>query len=132
MAELASKASRDAVQDVLATGGTARGSAALDYVPDMARLPGGNWKSIAAFSVDPAVWDPVLALSLSGSPVDNALYHMVKGNIGPQAGVMARKAGRWVEKKADAAVHAVASIPDDIERWFGRIEDGIKRLYGAP
>jgi hypothetical protein len=94
LGELARKASRDAVQDVLDTGTTARGSAALDYVPDLARLSGGPWRPIAAFSTDHAVWDPVLALSLSHDPATNRLYKVVKGNILPMGGMLAAKAAR--------------------------------------
>ncbi|WP_239375938.1 hypothetical protein [Frankia sp. Cj5] len=132
MAELASKASRDAVQDVLTTGGTARGSAAVDYVPDLARVGGGPWQSIAAFSTDPAVWDPALAHALSPDPSVNALYSVVKGNIGPMTGVLARKGGRAVGQAAESGRNAVTSIPDDIAHWFGTIEQGIRNLYGVP
>ena len=83
LAALASKASRDAVQDVLATGGTTRAEAALDYIPDVAQLGGGLWARIEDFSKDPSVWQPgFLERSLSGDPAVNPLYNMVKGKFG--------------------------------------------------
>ena len=50
MASLASKASRDAVEDVLATGGTKRAYAALDYIPDIARVGSGDMGKIDSFA----------------------------------------------------------------------------------
>ncbi|MEA2311538.1 MAG: hypothetical protein QOE28_1506, partial [Solirubrobacteraceae bacterium] len=74
MAELGSKASRDAVQDVLTTGGTGRAQAALDYIPDMAKVAATGYLPIDAFSSDPAAWDPLLRRALSHSPAENDLY----------------------------------------------------------
>lgn len=136
MAELASKASRDAVQDVLATGGTTRAEAALDYIPDMAQLSGGPWAKIEDFSKDPSVWQPVLARSLSHDPGTNPLYQMVKGNIGPMAGLKIRQGGRDVEKAATGAVDAVvdaakatSSAPGRFYRW---LDEGVRGIYGVP
>lgn len=139
MAELASKASRDAVQDVLDTGTTSRGSAALDYIPDVARLAGGPWRSIVDFSTDRAVWDPVLALSLSPDPATNPLYQMVKGNIVPMGRTIAARAARGVGQViSDASeaisdtVESVTEIPDRAMRWIRQLEWEIYRLYGVP
>jgi hypothetical protein len=150
MAQLASKASRDAVQDVLATGGTTRAQAALDYVPDMAGLAGGTFVPIATFAIDKSVWNPVLARSLSPVPAVNDLYRMVKGNIGPMIGMYAKKGIRWAGKAArwvgalpGRAAGAVKSAARAARRWVGdridevesipgRVEQAIKRLYGLP
>ncbi|WP_232291915.1 DUF4157 domain-containing protein [Frankia sp. QA3] len=128
LAELASKASRDAVADVLATGGTSRGSAALDYLPDLARIGTGPYLGIAEFASDPAGWDPVLAHALSPDPSVNGLYSMIKGNIVPMAGMLGRKGERAVE----SARQRVTAIPEDIGRWFDTLSRDIERLYGAP
>jgi hypothetical protein len=125
MGELASKASRDAVQDVLATGGTTRAEAALDYIPDMARLGGGPFQPIARFAIDPAVWAPVLTLSVSPVPTVNPLYELVKGNIGPMASLYAIEGGRWVRRQARETARAVRDFP-------GQLEREIKRAYGLP
>jgi hypothetical protein len=132
MAELASQASRDAVQDVLDTGGTVRAERALDYIPDLARVAGGPFQPIASFSDDPAVWDPVLRRALSGSPADNDLYQMVKGNIVPMGTLKARQAGRAVGETVEGVWDSITSIPDDVARWFGGLEREIERLYGYP
>jgi hypothetical protein len=143
MGGLASKASRDAVQDVLSTGGTTRAEAALDYIPDMARLPGGAFASIAAFSTDPAVWDPVLNRSLSTSPAVNDLYQLIKGNLAPMASLYAQEFGRWVRKTAVGVGRGVTGAAGAARRWVGErvdevgrapgeLEREIRRLYGAP
>nr|WP_042191063.1 hypothetical protein [Kibdelosporangium sp. MJ126-NF4]CEL19819.1 hypothetical protein [Kibdelosporangium sp. MJ126-NF4]CTQ97044.1 hypothetical protein [Kibdelosporangium sp. MJ126-NF4] len=132
LAELASKASRDAVQDVLDTGTTARGSAALDYIPDLARLSGGGWKPIATFSTDRAVWDPVLALALSRDPATNRLYQLVKGNILPMGSMIIDKAGRGIGDAAADAYRSVTEIPERAGRWFDDLEREILRQYGVP
>jgi hypothetical protein len=132
MAELASKASRDAVQDVLDSGGTARANAALDYVPDVAQLAGGSWKGIAAFAADHSVWDPVLARSLHRTPADNPLYQLVKGNILPMGSTLARKGGRAAGQAAGSAWDRVTSVPGDVERWLGGLDQEIRRMYGVP
>lgn len=136
MAALASKASRDAVQDVLDTGGTARAEAALDYIPDIAQLPGGPWARIEDFSRDPSVWQPVLARSLSTDPGTNPLYQMVKGNVGPMVGLKARQGGRYLGRAAtgtaDAVVNAAkaaASAPGRFYRW---LDEGVRDIYGVP
>src|SRR3954463_15671940 len=54
MAELAGLASRDAVQDVLDTGGTTRAERALDLIPDLARVAGGPFPPVPGVSDDPA------------------------------------------------------------------------------
>ena len=143
MAGLASKASRDAVQDVLSTGGTTRADAALDYIPDMARLAGGAYKPIATFSSDPLVWDPVLARALSPNPAINDLYQLIKGNIGPMVTLMAHKGARSATSAAGAAARRVGDIAgsavrgvgqqvEDLKHVPGRMEAEIKRLYGVP
>jgi hypothetical protein len=132
MAELASQTSRDAVQDVLDTGGTVRAERALDYIPDLARVAGGPFQPIASFSDDPAVWDPVLRRALNGSPADNDLYQMVKGNIVPMGTLKARQAGRAVGERVEGVWDSITSIPDDVARWFGGLEREIERLYGYP
>jgi len=133
MAQLATKASRDAVQDVLATGGTKRAQAALDYLPEMARLTGGTFEPIAAFSVDPGVWNPVLARSLSPRPATNDLYRMIKGNIGPMARMYIRIGARWVRALPGRVGRAVVSGARAAGRWVGRrAEDvgrGLSRLW---
>lgn len=132
MAELASKASRDAVQDVLDTGTTSRGSAALDYIPDVARLAGGPWRSIVDFSTDRAVWDPVLALSLSPDPATNRLYQMVKGNIVPMGRTIAAQAARSAGQVISDAVDTVTELPERASRSIRQLEREIYRLYGVP
>lgn len=132
MGGIASKASRDAVQDVLSTGGTTRAEAALDYIPDMARLSGGPFESIATFSSDPLVWNPVLRNSLSPNPAVNALYELVKGNIGPMANLYVQQGGRWVRTQARAAGRWVTERVEDVKRFPGRLEREIERVYGVP
>jgi len=132
MAELASKASRDAVQDVLDTGTTSRGSAALDYIPDVARLAGRPWRSIVDFSTDRAVWDPVLALSLSPDPATNRLYQMVKGNIIPMGRTIAAQGARSAGQMISDAAETVTEIPERAMRWIRQLEWEIYRLYGVP
>jgi hypothetical protein len=121
-ASLASKASRDAVEDMLRTGTTDRAEAALDYIPDVAGIPGGPFLAIEDFAVDPRAWDPVLRRALSSDPAVNDLYGMVKGNLGPIAALQARKAGRSVRREVEQGV-------DDILSWPGRLEREIERLY---
>jgi hypothetical protein len=132
MAELAGQASRDAVQDVLDTGGTTRAERALDLIPDLARVAGGPFQPIASFSGDPAVWDPVLRRALNRTPADNDLYQMVKGNIVPMGTLKARQAGRAVGETVEGVWDSITSIPDDVARWFGGLEREIERLYGYP
>jgi len=129
---LASKASRDAVQDVLATGGTTRAEAALDYIPDMARLPGGTFESIAAFSTDLAVWMPVLNRSLSSVPATNDLYQLIKGNIAPMASLKAQQLGRGIQSTAEAAGRRIEQGVEDIRTAPARLEREIERQYGLP
>jgi hypothetical protein len=131
MAELASLASRDAVQDVLDTGGTTRAERALDLIPDLARVAGGPFQPIASFSEDPAVWEPVLQRAFNRTPADNDLYQMVKGNIVPMGTLKARQFGRAVGDAAEDAWDSITSIPDDVGRWFGGLEREIERLYGG-
>jgi hypothetical protein len=131
MAELASLASRDAVQDVLDTGGTTRAERALDLIPDLARVAGGPFQPIASFSDDPAVGEPVLQRAFNRTPADNDLYQMVKGNIVPMGTLKARQFGRAVGDAADDAWDSITSIPDDVARWFGGLEREIERLYGG-
>jgi hypothetical protein len=92
--ELASKASRDAVQDVLDTGTTTRAHAALDYIPDVARIGPGGFLPIEEFSTSPQVWQPVLERSLSQDPGTNEIYKLVKAYIRPVVELKARQAGR--------------------------------------
>jgi hypothetical protein len=132
MAELASQASRDAVQDVLDTGGSTRAERALDLIPDQARVAGGPMQPIASFSEDPAVWDPVLQRALEHTPAGNDLYQMVKGNIVPMGTLKARQALRAVEEGAESVWDSITSIPDDLARWVGGLEREIERLYGVP
>ena len=127
MAKLATKASRDAVQDVLATGGTTRAQAALDYLPKMARVTGGTFEPIAAFSVDPGVWNPALADSLSPYPVTNGLYRMIKGNIGPMARMYIRIGARWVRALPGRVGRAVVSGAKTAGRWVGRRAEDVGR-----
>jgi hypothetical protein len=114
MGEVASKASRDAVQDVLATGGTRRADAALDYIPDMASVAGGAFQPITT------------------NPGDNDLYQMVKGNIVSMGRLIARQGGRTVGEGARGVWESITSIPGDAQRWIGGLEREIERLYGVP
>jgi len=143
MGQLATKASRDAVQDVLSTGGTTRAEAALDYVPAMARLAAGAFEPITVFSTDRTVWDPVLARSLSPDPATNDLYRLVKGNLGPVSGLYVRRGERWVRVTARRLAHGVESAGEAAGRWIReraeeaermpqRLEEAIERLYGVP
>ena len=143
MAGLASKASRDAVQDVLLTGGTTRADAALDYIPDTARLAGGTYRPIATFSSDPLVWNSVLARALSSSPASNDLYQLIKGNIEPMVSLMAQKGARSATSAAAAAARRAGDIAgsavrgveqqvEDLKRVPGRVEAEIRQLYGVP
>ena len=91
---LASKASRDAVQDVLDTGTTTRAQVALDYIPDVARIGPGGFLPIQEFSTSPQVWQPILERSLSHNPGTNELYKLVKAYIRPVIELKARQAGR--------------------------------------
>jgi hypothetical protein len=150
-ASLASKASRDAVEDVLRTGTTTRAEAALDYIPDLAMLPGGPFVPIEHFSEDPGVWAPVLARALSSDPEVNGLYQLVKGNLRPIVTLLIRKAARSVGQGAvdaahaiggaaergahavgelvDEGVHEAGELADDAMSWPGRLEREIERLY---
>ena len=132
MAELASKASRDAIDDVLATGGTRRAQAALDYIPDMAKVGTGGFHAIDTFSSDPAAWDPILRRALSPSPADNDLYQMVKGNIVPMGSLVARRAARGAGSAARGVWDTITGIPADVERWMGGLEREIERQMGVP
>ena len=122
MASLASKASRDAVEDVLATGGTRRANAALDYIPDIARVENGEWESIEDFARDARVWEPALQRTMSPKPADNPLYKLVKGNILPMASMGARKLGR----RAAGFARKIGEIPEDFRRWLGSLEQGLR------
>jgi uncharacterized protein DUF4157 len=132
MGGVASKASRDAVQDVLSTGGTTRAEAALDYIPDMVRVGGGTFEPIATFSTNPLVWYPILARSLSRSPAINDLYQLIKGNIGPMASLKGQQAKRSVQSAAGAARRRVGEQVEDVKRAPARLEEAIERLYGVP
>jgi Domain of unknown function (DUF4157) len=132
IAQQASLASRTAVQDVLDTGATTRAEAALDLIPDQARVAGGGLQPIAAFSTDLAVWEPVLRRSLNRAPADNDLYQMVKGNIGPMASLKARQGERAVGEAAEGVWHDITSVPDDLARWFAGLQREIERQYGVP
>jgi hypothetical protein len=105
---------------VLATGGTKRAYAALDYIPDIARMASGEWESIDSFAKDDRVWRPVLAQTLSPNPADNPLYQLVKGNIGSTAWLTARKAGRAVADTAKAAGRAIVDAPDNSVAGWAR------------
>jgi hypothetical protein len=107
------------VQDVLDTGATARGQAALDFIPDQARVAGGPFEPIASFSSDPAVWDPVLRRALNTTPADNDLYQMVKANILPMGTLKARQAFRAIGEAAEDVWESVSSITDYVAEWFG-------------
>jgi hypothetical protein len=142
MGQLASKASRDAVQEVLSTGGTTRAEVALDYIPDMARLADGTFEQITAFSTDASVWNPVLARSLSPSPATNDLYQMIKNNIGAMTNLYIQEGGRWVRSIVGRVARGVCSATAGASRWVrervdevesapDRLERDIERLYGA-
>lgn len=127
-AGLASKASRDAVQDALATGGTTRALAALDYVPDVASFDGGPFMPIAQFALDPTVWQATLTrTTLSRDPNSNELYKLIKGNIVPQAAVMARKGARGAAQTARDWTDTVREAPSDFARW---LDSGVRGIYG--
>jgi len=125
MGVLASKASRDAVQDVLATGGTTRAQAALDYIPDQARPSGGAFESIATFSTDLAVWTPLLLRSLSPDPAVNDLYQLVKGNIGPYLGLLMRRGVRAVTQPV---IRAVGTVRRRVDRTIDQAEHFIRDI----
>jgi hypothetical protein len=99
LGQLAVKASRDAVEDVLRTGSTGRANAALNYIPDVARLTSGDpWLLIADFANADAVWDPILTTSLSPDPRVNPLYKLLVGNVAPIMSLYAQKTGRALAK----------------------------------
>jgi hypothetical protein len=107
-AKLAAKTSRDAVQDVLDTGGTQRAFTALDYIPDVARFGDGQYQAIELFSADGQVFTSVLTTNtLSYNPANNRLYRLIVDNTVPQLTVYLRKAARWVRNKAIEAKDAV-------------------------
>ena len=81
---MAVKTSRDAVEDVLKSGSTARATAALNYIPDVANAD--------------AVCDPILRASLSSDPLVNPLYKMLVGNVLPVMSLYAQKTGRALAK----------------------------------
>jgi hypothetical protein len=143
MGGLASKASRDAVQDVLATGGTNRADAALDYIPDMARLPSGTFEPVATFTVNPLVWNPVLARALTPAPATNDLYQLVKGNIRPMGELWARQQARSARSSASGVARDASGVVGRATDWVreqaheveavpGRVERDIERIYGVP
>jgi hypothetical protein len=105
------------------------GQSGLAYVPDLARLSGGPWRPIAAFSTDHAV---VLALSLSHDPATNRLYKMVKGNILPMGGMLAAKAARAAGQAATDATRTVTEAPQRARTWVEQLEQEIYRQYGVP
>jgi hypothetical protein len=95
LGQLAVKASRDAVEDVLTSGSTGRANAALNYIPHVARLTSGDpWLPIADFANADAVWDPILVTSLRPDPRLNPLYRLLVGNILPVMSMYAQKTGR--------------------------------------
>ena len=109
-----------------------RADAALDYIPDMARLAGGTFTPISAFSTADDVWNPVLSRSLSTNPATNDLYHLVKSNIGPMAVLGAQQGGRSVESAVGRARRWIGEQVDDAARIPGNIEREIEQLYGVP
>lgn len=131
MGGLAVKASRDAVQDVLETGTTARAKAALDYIPAQASLDGVTFSPISAFATNSAVWTPVLSLSLSVDPKTNVLYQMIRQNLAllPKLGVA--EAAHKVGKAADQVGEKVRETAAEAAELPGRLEREIKHLYGA-
>lgn len=140
MAKLAVKASRDAVQDVLDTGTTARAQTALDYVPAEASLDGVTFKPIADFARDPAVWTPVLSLSLSYDPKKNVLYQLIKDNLTLVPKLYAAKAAHWAGKQVDRAGKQVGKAADwagkqvgdaeaEAAELAGHLDSDIRRLY---
>jgi len=132
MGKLAVKASRDAVQDVLETGSTARAQAALDYIPAQASLDGVAFWPISAFATEPAVRAPVLNLSLSADPKTNVVYKLIKDNLVLLPKLEAAKAAHWVGKKAQSAAKQVSDTAAEAAELPGRLEQKIKHLYGAP
>jgi hypothetical protein len=112
-AELASKASRDAVQETLDTGAAVAPFAALDYIPDVAQVAGGGFVSIAQFAEDPATFKPVFDdRLLSHSPTHNTFYAMMKGNTVPMVKLKARQ---WVREKWDQ----LGSAAEAVAEWVG-------------
>ncbi len=111
-AELASLASRQAVQEMLDEGAAMAPFAALDHIPDVARVGEGAFRPIAEFAEDPDTFTPILdARLLSTDPEENRFYAMMKANTGPMLKLKARQFGRtawnWVGEKA-------ASIKDSV------------------
>ncbi len=99
LGQLAVKASRDAVEDVLSTGSTARANVALNYIPDVARLTASDpWLLIADFANSDSVWNPLLKLSLDSDPRINPLFQLLTGNIPSIASLYAQKTGRALAK----------------------------------
>jgi hypothetical protein len=100
-AKLAAKTSRDAVQDVLDTGGTQRAFTALDYIPDVARFGDGPYQAIELFSTDGQVFTAMLTKNmLSTDPASNRLYRLMVDNAIPQLDSGLRKAWREAKKVA--------------------------------
>ena len=126
MAEFASKASRDAVDDVLATGGRAgrrrRWTTSRTWRGWGRRLPRDR-----GLLHDPVAWDPVLRRALSGDPAENDLYQMVKGNILPMGTLLARQGAR----AAGGVWDSITEIPEDIGRWLGGLERETGRQWAC-
>jgi hypothetical protein len=125
----ASRASRDAVEDMLRSGASERAEAALDLIPRDAAIPGGPFVTVEEFSVDPRAWDFVLRRSLSPDPAVNDLFQIVKGNLGPIVSLKARQFGRSVVQTAEGVVDSVGEGIDTVLSWPGRIEAEIEHMF---
>ena len=142
MGTLASKASRDAVQDVLATGGTTRAQAALDYIPDMASVAGRHVRVDRCLLHRSGRLDaraqPVALLDSGDErplPVDQG-KHRPDGSQGPEGGAgcggRRPQLGRGIQSTAEAAGRRIEQGVEDIRSAPARLEREIERQYGLP
>jgi len=128
-ATLASKASRDSIQEVLSTGRATQEYKALDYIPMMASLDGSQWESVAKFSMNESVWFPVLGKTFATSPADNPLYTVLRSNFIPQIKLRLRMGGRFAGEVISGAGKAVNDV---LMENIMKLNLNIRRLYPAP
>jgi len=108
--ELATEAARDAVQQTLDTGGCAEPFKALDYIPDVARLEGQDFRPIAEFAEDvEGVFKPLLRQTTLES---NEFYDLLGAYMPALPGLIGGKFTGFVKDKWRRVTRSVGAAWD--------------------
>ena len=111
-AELATKAARDVIQELVAKGETAEPYSALDYVPDVVETPGSGWRPIEQAAKDPKVYEVVWDERAVKTDV---FYKLVKGYVGKAAAL----GGSMLKMKALRAWEGAKRKVRKAKKWLG-------------